>query len=269
MKAKYLFALFSLILLHDLCAQKKIKSSKWRETILQPELKKVLREAYLYDSKTKLLYSINNDRDNIYIDLIVTEQTSIRKILQGGLTVWIDPMAKNKKNLGVQFPLAQEPPARSNQNGNNQQGNNGERPKMPTFDENMKIELIGLNGVESHFIDANTKDHINGNLSFNEYKELEYHLTIPFQKLCGVSLVNQEVSINLISGKTSMPSGGGPSGGQGGGRQGGGPPGGGGGPGGGGQGDPPGQGGGAGPSQNQGSSTAISMKFKKVLLVDH
>src|ERR1700682_1220725 len=47
-----------------------------------------------YDSKNKLAYSISNDRENVYILLATKDEQAQRKIVEGGLTVWINSQAE-------------------------------------------------------------------------------------------------------------------------------------------------------------------------------
>lgn len=262
MRKNPLLTILLLSALSSAFAQKNTSQTKWLEKIYDSETRQVPRQEYLYHNKSKILYLLTNDRDHLYIDLIVPEQSSIRNIMEAGLKVWIDVTAKNKKHLGIQFPVAQEKPQRpSDQPDNNRPSNNDQRPETPPLDQRMQIELIGFGNSDSYFIDANEANHINGHLNFNEYRELTYHLKIPFDNLYGVSLVNQIISLNIVSNQTSNQGGGPPNGQSGGGMQGGGPP------GGGGQGPPSGQGG-MGMPQNQSSTSTINIKIKKLKIVD-
>ncbi|HMH23552.1 MAG TPA: hypothetical protein VK563_17320 [Puia sp.] len=59
-----------------------------------------------YDPKERLAWTLSNDRENIYIMLSVKDPLEQRKIIDGGLTVWINPQAEKSENgaAGIGFP---------------------------------------------------------------------------------------------------------------------------------------------------------------------
>jgi len=60
-----------------------------------------------YNEKAELFFSITHDDRNLYIDIIPGDENLARKILMFGMTTWIDPAAKKKKDMGVVFPIAE------------------------------------------------------------------------------------------------------------------------------------------------------------------
>ncbi len=52
-----------------------------------------------------LMMGVRNDGQDLYVALVVSNETTARQIALGGLTVWFDPDGGKKKTLGVQFPL--------------------------------------------------------------------------------------------------------------------------------------------------------------------
>lgn len=256
-----------------LLAQKNVLSSKRQESIDPVYFDKIPRTTYWIDDK--VLYLITNDDENLYVHLILTEHSSIRSLLDGGLTVWIDANGKNKKKTGIQFPLERmrrlpnQQQAGPSAMGPPAMGERQAQPGLPNLEEEtFEIELLGIKGVESYLIPSDQEDHINGVLFFNEFEELNYHVKIPYERLGEGILTDRIVSINIESGSSNSRQGnGGP--GMGGGMNGmGGGMGMGGGPPQGGMGGGMGMGGGPGapPSQGQ-QSDPIKIKLKKIKLV--
>ena len=60
-----------------------------------------------FDEESKLLVTIMNDENNIYIRWLTRNPTTKMLVLQVGFTVWIDETGGTSKTFGVQFPLAQ------------------------------------------------------------------------------------------------------------------------------------------------------------------
>jgi hypothetical protein len=59
------------------------------------------------DRKEKLHYAISNDKDTVYIRLAVQDLQEQQKIIQGGMTVWINGQAEKNIGgaMGIGFPL--------------------------------------------------------------------------------------------------------------------------------------------------------------------
>src|SRR5438876_522138 len=58
-----------------------------------------------YDSKSKLQYIVTNDSSNMYVCIRVTDERLQAKIMNAGMSVWIDTTGKNKQQVGITFPL--------------------------------------------------------------------------------------------------------------------------------------------------------------------
>ena len=56
------------------------------------------------DKKGAFYYHLSNDDNNLYIQLRFENPAVVRKVVGFGLTVWIDPNAKGKDELGIQYP---------------------------------------------------------------------------------------------------------------------------------------------------------------------
>lgn len=60
-----------------------------------------------YDSESKIKYNIEHDSANVYLQLSTADFISQVKILNFGLTVYIDKTGRKKKEKYITFPLAQ------------------------------------------------------------------------------------------------------------------------------------------------------------------
>ena len=63
------------------------------------------------DNVQKLNYDITNDAQNIYIRIATNDQQAQQKIIQGGMTVWINNQAQKEYDhaVGIGFPMETRP----------------------------------------------------------------------------------------------------------------------------------------------------------------
>lgn len=64
-----------------------------------------------YDKKEKVNYAVSNDKNNLYILLSARGQEEQQKILEGGLTVWVNNQAEkaNSEAVGIAYPVGHRP----------------------------------------------------------------------------------------------------------------------------------------------------------------
>jgi hypothetical protein len=73
-----------------------------------------------------------NDRENLYVCLLTTDNFVRAQILMQGLTVWFDPQGKTNKVFGIKFPVGLPPGERKIPLGENPEGPDLENlPKVP------------------------------------------------------------------------------------------------------------------------------------------
>ena len=81
-----------------------------------------------------------NDRENLYVCLLTTDNFRRAQILTQGLTVWFDPKGKTEKVFGIRFPVGLPPGERKVPLGENPEGPDLENlPKAPPMTE---MEII-------------------------------------------------------------------------------------------------------------------------------
>lgn len=58
-----------------------------------------------YDEKAMLGYAVTNDSENLYITVETGDAATQMKILENGLTVWIDKMGKETQTTAINYPI--------------------------------------------------------------------------------------------------------------------------------------------------------------------
>lgn len=187
-----------------------------------------------YDPETKIQYMISNDRDNLHLKFKTSEQSSIRKILQG-TTVYFDTQGKKKKKIHLEYPVAQEGRAmrpdqsqmhgqrtrpdqsemqgmRSNQNQIQEERT---RPDMGKMIEKLPMEAIFTNNDESEFIQFSLiETDIKPSLRKSGESEITYELIIPFHRLAEGGLASiDNLSVGIVTESSDNQSQGGNAGG--------------------------------------------------------
>lgn len=189
---KSLTVILAIILCVNLNAQKgKFFNSKWRSN--PTEDLKLSSSDYQSYNKGKFLYYLSNDNENIYVDIKITESLEQNKVLDMGITVWLDMEGKTRKKLGIRFPIGAKysSPAKNTNNT----GNLTLDPDSPLAKANT-IELTGFQDAERKRIPSNNADNIRASIKYDNDGNLIYHLLIPLSKL---SMRNDS------SGKGAMP----------------------------------------------------------------
>ncbi len=78
---------------HKQATQLKVdgKTDDWNDTLT-------------YDNRTGFYYDFSNDAEYLYVRLKMTKPMVQRKAMATGLTLWIDPNAKGRNVMGIQYP---------------------------------------------------------------------------------------------------------------------------------------------------------------------
>jgi hypothetical protein len=135
-------------------------------------------ESYQYFRKGMLYHYLSNDKENIYLDIKVTESEAQSKILKEGMTVWINIDDKQTKKNGIRFPLGTE-----NSGGpGRQHAMNIQGSLLSPVEQANTIQLIGFGGTFK-FIPANNTDGFRGSVHYNNDGVLIYRLIIPVARL--------------------------------------------------------------------------------------
>ena len=154
-------------------------SSKWFDNSTESVLP--LASDFISAKKDKVYYCILNDDKNIYVNVKITESIEQSKVLQMGLTLWVNTDGKSRKITGIRYPLGVKYSKLQINRGDGQAGNT--LPKFTPLSLANTIELIGFKDVETKRFPSNNPDNIRGTLKYDSEGNLLYSLTIPSLKL--------------------------------------------------------------------------------------
>jgi hypothetical protein len=155
-------------------AQKeKGESMKWRSGAVEGYL--IPDDEYTSTRKGAILYCLSNDEKDIYVDMKITESEDQSRILQSGMTIWLNADGKSRKTLGIRFPVGSR--------YTRDRAQNSFINKPTPLSMANTIQLVGFGeGLESRFPSENT-DNIRGVIKYDEQGNLIYNMTIPVDKL--------------------------------------------------------------------------------------
>lgn len=146
--------------------------SKWHNN------DRIDRSDYLLIKKSKLYCSLSNDKDFVYINLMIPDREVSVRILEDGLTVWINMDGKQDRKMGVRFPIG-------SQNAANVK-NQGAEDNIATEDlvsQANTIELIGFISEQDRRFASQNSDNFRGAVKYSPNGDLYYRLVMPVAKL--------------------------------------------------------------------------------------
>jgi hypothetical protein len=159
---------------------------------------------WLMDSKSKFLYNIANDSNNLYVRLKASDPVLQQKVLVFGLTIYLNPEGGSKKGkVGVHYPLKKDLEEAKKEQG-------GGEPK--TWKEMKKdlikdAEVLELIGLDKHPISTPRLGLMNGlevMISQDAFGDVIYETKIPFKAFrIDKSKVN-DLGITFETGKLVM-----------------------------------------------------------------
>jgi len=142
----------------------------------------------VYDIKSGILAGISNDNRYLYVVMKISSPVLKQKILMTGLTLWIDPSGKKKKDKGLVFPMQQAPGMKQAMRNpeNKNRGMNADRELINSrYEAGMEaMELINLLGVGTTEIANNISPiGVNGMIRITPEDDLVYEVCLPLNRL--------------------------------------------------------------------------------------
>jgi len=106
-RSNILFSLLVLLCLESFGCGKTILFSAWRDRAIKIDGKYTdwSESTAYYDEDAKVVLNLVNDADYLYICLISKNRAIETKIMESGLTIWLDPDGGQKKVFGIRFPI--------------------------------------------------------------------------------------------------------------------------------------------------------------------
>jgi hypothetical protein len=150
-----------------------------------------------YDEKSRLQYTVSNDRENLYVCIRATDKQTQTKMFRAGMHLWVDTTGKNEHFIGITFPmpnaLPKTNPIERERGTETEQLNNTMSRKFNSSYKEM--ELIGFklpikNGINS----IQNEYGINIGISWDSSEIMTYEATIPFKTFYKESLSDADSS---------------------------------------------------------------------------
>jgi hypothetical protein len=207
------------------CSHKVYDSLDWQSNKVTvdgkiPEWPNPLR---FYNDKSKLNYTITNDRWNLYLCMKISDVTAQIKMLRGGMEFRIDTLGKKSFPIALIYPIANHQMTMRNR-GESQTGRNPrDKPEHSSMAQNLliqakELELVGfktpLGGILSLF---NTSYGILAAMDIDSLGIMYYEAVIPFRTFIKNELTaadtnkafSYEIKINAVPAPQSHEGGGG------------------------------------------------------------
>lgn len=153
--------------------------SHWRAD--NTNVSKLTDDNFEFFKRGNFLYYISNDKDNLYIDIKIEDSGVQYKILQEGLTVWINADGKLQKKVGIRYPLGVK---FTRGPGMRNSGSTGSASPLAMANT---IQLIGFQGQEPNMFPAKNQDNFSGSMEYDDQGNLYYTLKMPVSRLPFIS----------------------------------------------------------------------------------
>ncbi|HEX9511094.1 MAG TPA: hypothetical protein VF939_11480 [Puia sp.] len=150
------------------------------------------------DRKEKLNYAVSNDKDNIYILVSTRSPQEQQKIIQGGMTVWINNQAEKNEStaMGIGFPLD----SRKNRDRElmAQARPDLYKDKGITLDDLKEYSLYGFKSesIENYEYGQTNEEGVLVRIDYNKDGDLIYEVSVP------LSTVYPQNTSHNFAGKT-------------------------------------------------------------------
>ena len=140
-----------------------------------------------YDKKEKVSYAITNDKNNLYIMLSAKGVDEQHKIIEGGLTVWINNQAEkaNSEAVGIGFPTGRKP-SRESAIMAEARPDQYQEKKHSLEDDLSAYTLYGFNKdttVQNFDADQANEEGIQVKIGFNTAGEMIYEALVPLASI--------------------------------------------------------------------------------------
>jgi hypothetical protein len=152
-----------------------------------------------YDERSGFSYKLSSDPGHLYIMLKVSDLIVQRKVIMGGLKVWIDTTNSKKERLGIFFP--QEIQLGELQS-KDPEDNSPESLKKMLSEMRHQIKFIGIN--DSHLSRMDTAS-IETSLSFDSDGALIYECAVPVDFITRNRNWEKAISVGFVIGKLNFP----------------------------------------------------------------
>ncbi len=145
-------------------------------------------------------YSVTNDKKNIYICIISTDENMELKMLRYGINIYFDPKGEKDKNISLEFPV-RKPEQNSYNNGEPIKTSDSKITKDQLLLQSDYYNTSGFANIENgQFGVADKKSNIQLAIKLHEDSTLVYEAIIPIADIPGVDPYAKKTSKNFSVG---------------------------------------------------------------------
>jgi hypothetical protein len=183
-----------------------------------------------FDDKTKLNFTVTNDKNNLYFCVRATENETQKGIIRSGMQIWIDTTGGKKNQVGIQFPIIER--GTNTQEASSKHSDSYESSESSTSMDNMttannlkkhykgigkEIKLTGFVNAANGLAQVPNTYGINACLNWDTNGIMIYEACIPlgtfYKNSLSLSDSNKVIGISFIVSESQKNNGGGGEGG--------------------------------------------------------
>jgi hypothetical protein len=158
-----------------------------------------------FDRKEKISYAVSNDKDNIYLMMSTRDPQEQQKILQGGMTVWINRQAQKDETtaVGIGFPTD----SRNNHDREIMAAAQPDRykDKKVSLDDLKDYSLYGFkqgDSVGNYEYGESNDEGVEVQMNYNASGDLVYEARVPlhsvFPKNSSTAYLNKMIAVGFF-----------------------------------------------------------------------
>jgi hypothetical protein len=181
------------------CSSPLIYSSVWQDkpVTVDGKAKEWKIPLDYFDDKTKLNFSITNDKTNLYFCIRATEDETQRGIIHTGLQIWIDTTGGKKNQVGIQFPVIDRSASSMETSSDKHSKSSSETPDEAPAAHGLKehyagtheqMKLTGFSNATNGLAEVPNIYGINTCLNWDTNNIMIYEVCIPFNTFYKASL---------------------------------------------------------------------------------
>jgi len=187
------------------CSSPLIYSSVWQDkpVTIDGKAKEWKIPLDYFDDKTKLNFSITNDKTNLYFCIRATEDETQKGIIHSGLQIWIDTTGGKKNQVGIQFPITERSAASVEPSSDKHSKEpSDETPAAHGLKEHYagthkQMKLTGFSNATNGLAEIPNMYGINTCLNWDTNNIMIYEVCIPFNTFYKASLSPSDSSKTL------------------------------------------------------------------------
>lgn len=140
---------------------------------------------YFRVDKGKILCYLSNDKDFLFVDMIIKDPAVQKKVLDVGMNIWIDVTGKDKKALSVRYPMGANIVRSQLARKGNRMTEDEIRLMTVNSPTAMAYEVLynGVGEKKTRVVRATTDTGCNGRIYYNDDGDLIYFVLFPMKDI--------------------------------------------------------------------------------------